>query len=71
MGCAGFSRNTIAPKNRSCLDLPSSQHKDSGHCLALSGARLKHRLPVSGGEEAAQGLRGWAVYFCPLLLFLV
>lgn len=29
MWCAAFSRNTIAPKYRNCLDAPSSQHNDS------------------------------------------
>lgn len=44
--CAAFSRNTIASKNRNCLDLPSSQHNDSranGTGLELGPNTLKPR----------------------------
>lgn len=50
MCCAAFSRNTIASKNRNCLDLPSSQHNDSmasGTGLELGPNALNRRDSLS------------------------
>lgn len=77
MWCAAFSRNTIVPKYRNCLDAPSSQHNNSMatgpglergpnalKCSDTLSTEVKEAASRDCHERAGQA----AVYLFPVLL---
>lgn len=73
MWCAAFSRNTIASKNRNCLDLSSSQHNDSmtnGTGLESGPNALKCRDYQWRWRKPLVETSKWGqAYLLPILLF--